>query len=62
MSQLDGNAISQIQDMTAASLSLEAIEKSLCPAIVLPNDFKVSSLENLQEGRFRFRGEMKTTS
>lgn len=26
MSQLDGNAISQIQDMTVASLSLEAIE------------------------------------
>ena len=62
MSQLDSNAISQIQDMTVASLSLNAIEKSLCPAIVLPNDFKVSSLENLQEGRFRFRGEMKTTS
>ena len=62
MSQLDSNAISQIQDMTVASLSLEAIEKSLCPAIVLPNEFKVSSLENLQEGRFRFRGEMKTTS
>ncbi|HDU2616186.1 YfdQ family protein [Proteus terrae] len=62
MSQLDGNAISQIQNMAVASLSLDAIEKSLCPAIVLPNDFKVSSLENLQEGRFRFRGEMKTTS
>lgn len=62
MSQLDGTAISQIQNMAVASLSLEAIEKSLCPAIVLPNDFKVSSLENLQEGRFRFRGEMKTTS
>ncbi len=62
MSQLDGNAISQIQNMAVASLSLEAIEKSLCPAIVLPNEFKVSSLENLQEGRFRFRGEMKTTS
>ncbi|HEK3154207.1 TPA: YfdQ family protein [Proteus mirabilis] len=62
MSQLDSNAISQIQDMTVALLSLNAIEKSLCPAIVLPNDFKVSSLENLQEGRFRFRGEMKTTS
>ncbi|MCX2589499.1 YfdQ family protein [Proteus penneri] len=62
MSQLDGNAISQIQNMAVASLSLNAIEKSLCPAIVLPNDFKVSSLENLQEGRFRFRGEMKTTS
>ncbi|MEQ4913179.1 DUF2303 family protein [Proteus terrae] len=62
MSQLDGTAISQIQNMAVASLSLDAIEKSLCPAIVLPNDFKVSSLENLQEGRFRFRGEMKTTS
>lgn len=62
MSQLDGTAISQIQNMAVASLSLNAIEKSLCPAIVLPNDFKVSSLENLQEGRFRFRGEMKTTS
>ena len=62
MSQLDGNAISQIQNMAVASLSLDAIEKSLCPAIVLPNDFKVSSLENLQEGRFRFRGKMKTTS
>lgn len=62
MSQLDGNAISQIQNMAVASLSLDAIEKSLCPAIVLPDAFKVSSLENLQEGRFRFRGEMKTTS
>lgn len=62
MSQLDGTAISQIQNMAVASLSLDAIEKSLCPAIVLPSDFKVSSLENLQEGRFRFRGEMKTTS
>lgn len=62
MSQLDGNAISQIQNMAVASLSLDAIKKSLCPAIVLPNDFKVSSLENLQEGRFRFRGQMKTTS
>lgn len=62
MPQLDSTAISQIQNMAVASLSLDAIEKSLCPAIVLPNDFKVSSLENLQEGRFRFRGEMKTTS
>ncbi|MGJ5648557.1 YfdQ family protein [Morganella morganii] len=62
MSNLDGTAISQIQNMTVASLSLDAVNKSLCPAVVLPGDFNVKSLEQLQEGRYRFRGAMDTTS
>lgn len=35
MSNLDGAAISQIQNMAVAALSLDAVEKSLCPAVVL---------------------------
>ncbi|HCM63748.1 MAG TPA: hypothetical protein DIT05_14585 [Morganella sp. (in: Bacteria)] len=62
MSNLDGNAISQIQNMAIASLSLAPVAESLCPAVVLPGDFNVKSLENLQEGRYRFRGAMDTTS
>ncbi len=62
MSNLDGAAISQIQNMAVAALSLDAVEKSLCPAVVLPGDFNVKSLEHLQEGRYRFRGAMDTTS
>lgn len=62
MSNLDGTAISQIQNMAVASLSLDAVNKSLCPAVVLPSDFNVKSLEQLQEGRYRFRGAMDTTS
>ncbi|MGL4211714.1 MAG: YfdQ family protein, partial [Morganella morganii] len=59
---LDGAAISQIKNMVVAALSLGTVEKSLCPAVVLPGDFNVKSLEHLQEGRYRFRGAMDTTS
>lgn len=62
MSNLDGAAISQIKNMVVAALSLGTVEKSLCPAVVLPGDFNVKSLEHLQEGRYRFRGAMDTTS
>lgn len=62
MSNLDGVAISQIRNMTVAALSLGTVEKSLCPAVVLPGDFDVKSLEHLQESRYRFRGAMDTTS
>ncbi|WP_046024007.1 YfdQ family protein, partial [Morganella morganii] len=62
MSNLDGTAISQIKNMAVAALSLDAVEKSLCPAVILPGDFNVKSLEHLQEGRYRFRGAMDTTS
>lgn len=62
MSNLDGAAISQIQNMAVSALSLTAVNQSLCPAVVLPSDFNVKSLEHLQEGRYRFRGAMDTTS
>ncbi len=39
MSQLDGNAISQIQNMAVASLNLEAKKKYLFPAIFFSKEF-----------------------
>lgn len=62
MSQLDGTAISQIQDLTVAGLHLDPIKTTDCPVIVVPKNHEIRSLEALNLTRYRFRGVMKTSS
>lgn len=62
MSQLDGTAISQIQDLTIASIHLDPIKTTDCPVIVAPKNHEIRSLEALNLTRYRFRGIMETTS
>ena len=62
MSQLNGDAISKIADLTISSVRLEAVENMPCPAVAVPNGLDIVSLEEYQGGRYRFRGSLKTTS
>ncbi|MDR5610256.1 MULTISPECIES: DUF2303 family protein [unclassified Arsenophonus] len=62
MSQLDGTAISQIQDLTIAGIYLDPIKKTDCPAVIMPENHEIRSLEGLNLTRYRFRGVMKTIS
>ncbi|MFS1562645.1 MAG: YfdQ family protein [Candidatus Arsenophonus phytopathogenicus] len=62
MSQLDGTAISQIQNLTIAGIHLDPIKTTDCPVIVVPKNHEIRSLEALNLTRYRFRGVMKTIS
>ncbi|MGT3255776.1 YfdQ family protein [Yersinia enterocolitica] len=61
MSQLDKTAIQEIYNLTVNSLALDALESSACPAAIIPNQASIHTLEHLQENRYRFRGNMRTT-
>lgn len=62
MSQVDGSAIQQIKDLSLAAFYLDPIKSTNCPAVIIPSDYQVKSLESLNDGRFRFRGKLSTTS
>ncbi|HGE8502857.1 YfdQ family protein [Serratia ureilytica] len=62
MSQLDGSAIEQIKNLTLAASLLKNLELTDCPVAVLPNDVDLHNLEGFNANRFRFRGNMTTTS
>ncbi|QZY64922.1 YfdQ family protein [Providencia rettgeri] len=62
MSQLNGDAISQITELAIDGVRLEIIENMPCPAVAKPNGLEIVNLERYQEGRYRFRGSLKTTS
>ncbi|PTA91275.1 hypothetical protein CWM66_08500 [Kosakonia sp. H7A] len=60
--QVDSTAITQIRDMVLSQLAKEQIDLADCPAVALPKDVGVESLERLYASRFRFRGKMETQS
>ncbi|MEQ4765163.1 YfdQ family protein [Providencia rettgeri] len=62
MSQLNGDAISQITELAIDGVRLEIVENMPCPAVAKPNGLEIVNLEGYQEGRYRFRGSLKTTS
>ncbi|SEK36516.1 Uncharacterized conserved protein YfdQ, DUF2303 family [Kosakonia sacchari] len=60
--QVDSTAITQIRDMVLSQLVEEKLAGADCPAVALPKDVGVESLERLYASRFRFRGKMETQS
>jgi uncharacterized protein YfdQ (DUF2303 family) len=60
--QVDNTAISQIRDMVLSQFIEEKLAGADCPAIVLPKDVSVESIERLHTERFRFRGKLDTSS
>lgn len=62
MSQIDGSAISQIKELVISGSRLNKVEGVDCPAVSIPNGLQIKDLEHLQNGRYRFRGSMTTTS
>ena len=60
--QVDSTAITQIRDLVLSQLVEEKLAGADCPAVVLPKDVSVESLERLYDYRFRFRGKMETQS
>lgn len=62
MSQLNGDAISQITELAISGVRLGAVENMPCPAVAIPNGLEIVNLERYQNGRYRFRGSLKTTS
>ncbi|MGO2334333.1 YfdQ family protein [Providencia sp.] len=62
MSQLNGDAISQIKDLAISGVRLDAVENMPCPAVAVPHGLEIVNLEKYQDNRYRFRGSLKTTS
>ncbi len=62
MSQLNGDAISQIKDLAISGIRLDAVENMPCPAVAIPDGLEIVNLEGYQSNRYRFRGVLKTTS
>lgn len=62
MSQLNGDAISQITELAISGVRLGVVENMPCPAVAKPDGLEIVSLERYQVGRYRFRGALKTTS
>ncbi|EPS4524555.1 YfdQ family protein [Citrobacter koseri] len=62
MSQLDGNAIQEVQKLAIAGLSIGNIDATECPTALVPENAQIESLERFNSQRFRFRGAMTTTS
>lgn len=62
MSQLDGNAIQEVQKLAIAGLSIGNIDATECPTALIPQNAQVESLERFNTQRFRFRGALSTTS
>ncbi|EKN4697361.1 YfdQ family protein [Yersinia ruckeri] len=63
MSQaLNSSAIQEIRNMAMTTLVEEKLSSADCLTIALPNNVAIHSLEKFQNGRFRFRGNLKTNS
>lgn len=62
MSQLNGDAISQITELAISGVRLGAVENMPCPAVAKPEGLEIVNLEKYQNNRYRFRGSLKTTS
>lgn len=60
--QVDNSAITQIRDLVLSQFIEEKLSGADCPAIVLPKDVSVESIERLHVERFRFRGKLETAS
>ncbi|WP_373962516.1 YfdQ family protein [Kosakonia sacchari] len=60
--QVDSTAITQIRDLVLSQLVEEKLAGADCPAVAIPKDVGVESLERLYANRFRFRGKMETQS
>lgn len=60
--QVDNTAINQIRDMVLSQFIEEKLAGADCPAIVLPKDVSVESIERLHTERYRFRGKLETSS
>lgn len=62
MSQLNGDAIEKIQELTLAAVHTQELKTTLCPTVMLPSGYGIESLERFNLHRFRFRGALETTS
>lgn len=62
MSQLNGNAIEKIQELTLAAVHTQDLKVTQCPTVMLPSGYGIESLERFNLNRFRFRGATETTS
>ncbi|MBZ3683998.1 DUF2303 family protein, partial [Providencia rettgeri] len=62
MSQLNGDAISQITELAISGVRLGVVENMPCPAVAKPEGLEIVNLEKYQNNRYRFRGSLKTTS
>ncbi|ELL2822881.1 DUF2303 family protein, partial [Escherichia coli] len=62
MSQLDVCTINKIQELTLSAFHLDPIKTTNCPAVIIPENHQIKSLEHLELGRSRFRGKLSTTS
>lgn len=62
MSQLNGEAIQEVKKLVLSSAHLGDLQGLACPTALLPDDVSIVSLEHLSLERFRFRGNMITTS
>ncbi|AKA37734.1 YfdQ family protein [Yersinia ruckeri] len=63
MSQaLNSSAIQEIRNMAMTTLVEEKLSSADCLTIALPDNVAIHSLEKFQNGRFRFRGNLKTNS
>ncbi|HBP8874108.1 TPA: DUF2303 family protein [Escherichia coli] len=60
--QLDSSAIQQVKDLVLSGYHLNDIHGLACPTAILPENTSVKSLERFSLERFRFRGQMDTTS
>lgn len=59
---VDATAINQIRDLVQGQEVNAILSHQPCDAVAVPRDIQIQSLENLNIGRYRFRGAMKTTS
>lgn len=63
MSQtVDASAIQQIRDLIATQQLDARLEGVNCPAVAVPVNIGIKSLEGFSNGRYRFRGELETAS
>lgn len=62
MSQLNGDAIEKIQELTLAAVHTQDLKTTICPTVMLPSGYGIESLERFNLNRFRFRGTLETTS
>lgn len=62
MSQLNGEAIQEVKKLVLSGYHMSDIEGLGCPTAILPKDTNIESLERFSLERFRFRGNMDTTS
>ncbi|WP_261840985.1 YfdQ family protein [Aliamphritea ceti] len=59
---MDQSAIKEIQKSATLQHATQQLTQTLTPLAVLPDDFKIESLETYLNGRVRFRGNFETQS